>query len=147
MDISLNFQSVNLTRQAFYGYPGMIDRLPPGSTVVNFGKRTSNYALYGKAHQNRVVSFKQAARLLGQGKIGEEEPEAGHLGFSTLRKLNATHLFTVGYPKLSHDESVQLKEIDRMVEIPIIGKPLQKPFILYEIRYNDGNARKFLHKN
>ncbi len=74
-----------------------------------------------------------------KARFERRKPEAGHLGFSTLRKLNATHLFTVGYPKLSHDESVQLKEIDRI----IIGKPLQKPFILYEIRYNDGNARKF----
>jgi len=134
------------TRQVYYGYPEMIDQLPPGSTVVNFGRRTSNYALYGKTHQNRVVSYVQAYRLLGprqQGKIPEEAPQIGHLAFSTLRKLNATHLFTVGYPRLSLDERVQLREIDRMDKIPILGKPLTKPSTLYEIIYYDGNTSKF----
>lgn len=124
------------TRQAFYQYPGMVDRLPRGSTVVNLGERTSNYALFGKGHHNRVVSYTNAIGTLGLQTSGSDKPATGgHLSFSKLKMLGATHLFVVGFPEFSLDECLSLLEIDRMDKLPSLEKTLPEPRTLYEIKY------------
>ena len=55
------------TRHEAYGYPRMIDRLPPGSTVVNAAARVWNYALFGEGHRNHVVTFEEAIRTMSGG--------------------------------------------------------------------------------
>jgi len=128
-------------RHAFYLYPEMLDRLPPGSTVVNFAGRTLNYALYGKKHQNRIISYVDTCRTLEAQFCREEAPGGGSLAYATLRRLGATHIVTEGYPTLSLDECVRLQEIDQMEKQPIIGTFLPKPLTLYEIKYCDTEVR------
>lgn len=133
------------TRSAFYTYPEMIDRLPPGSTIVNFGHRTSNYLLYGKTHNNRVVNYVECKKTFAMPPLpgpDEESVASWHLEFSKLRNLGATHLFTIGHPSLLLDECVMLEEIDRMDKHPVIETPLPKPLSVYEIKYCDARINK-----
>jgi hypothetical protein len=126
------------SRHAFYGYPELIDRLPPGSTVVNFARRTLNYGLYGSMHQNKVISFTQAFRTLGiqtRDYIPEEAPEAAHLTYSVLKNLGATHIVTEGFPRLLFDQCISLEQLDQLDKHPGIGTPLPRPFTLYAINY------------
>jgi hypothetical protein len=125
-------------RHSFYGYPEMVDRLPPGSTVVNFARRTLNYGLYGSTHQNKVISFREAFRILGiqtSDYIPEEAPEAAHLTYSALKSLGATHIVTEGTPRLLLDQCTSLEQLDQLDKVPGIETPLPRPFILYAIKY------------
>jgi hypothetical protein len=127
------------TRQTFYGYPAMIDRLPPGSTVVNLGERIWNYALFGRIHRNRVVSYSEASRLFEQSPAdGEQASEPGRVTFylasSPLAQMGATHVFTVGSPNVRHDDCILLHEIDRLDRDPVVQTILPKPQVLYEIQ-------------
>lgn len=125
------------SRHAFYGYPKLIDQLPPGSSIVNFARRTLNYGLFGSNHQNRVISYTASFRALEAPAVDrtpEEAPVAGHLRYSTLRALRATHIITEGYPVLTLDQCVSLQEIDRLDKDM---KPLAKPFTLFKINYCD----------
>jgi hypothetical protein len=125
-------------RDSFYGYPELIDRLPSGSTVVNFARRTLNYGLYGSMHQNKVISFTQAFRTLGiqpRDYIPEEAPEAAHLTYSALKSLGATHIVTEGSPHLLLERCVSLEQLDQLGKHPGIGTPLPRPFTLYAIKY------------
>jgi hypothetical protein len=118
----------------------MLDKLPPGSTVMNFARRTLNYALYGEKHQSRVISYIETFHTLEtyvHNSIPEEAPDAGYLAYSTLRKLGATHIVTEGDPELSLDKCILLQKIDQMDREPIIGTPLPRPLTLYEIKYCD----------
>ena len=130
-------------RYAFYNYPKMIDQLPPGSTVVNLGRRTANYGLFGKGHQNRVVSYMESSHRLGHqlAEIPEEAPQAARLTSSTLRTVGATHLFALKSTTLLVDGCVQLNEIDSMDRGHFIGTPLPDPAVLYEIAYCDASQQ------
>ncbi len=45
-------------RSAVYEYPEILDRLPPGSVVVNHSQEyTNHYALAGRGLKNRVIAF------------------------------------------------------------------------------------------
>ena len=68
-------------------------------------------------------------------------PAYVRLSFSALRKLNATHLFTEGNPRLSLEEGLLLREIDRVDKHPLNGTPLSKQRILYRIEYCDTKNR------
>jgi len=123
------------SRHAFYGYPKMIDQLPPGSSVVNFARRTLNYGLFGSNHQNRVISYTVSFRALeapAHGRTGEEAADAGMLKYATLKALGATHIVTEGFPVLALEDCVSLQEIDRLDKD---AKPLEKPFRLFRINY------------
>ncbi|HWO43250.1 MAG TPA: hypothetical protein VNO43_15715 [Candidatus Eisenbacteria bacterium] len=126
------------TRHAFYRYPETIDRLPEGSTVVNFARRTLNYGLYGEKHRNRVIGYFNAYRSVAVPTtdwIPESAPEAARLEFSTLKKLGATHLVTEGSPRLLLDGCVSLQQLDSLDINPGLGTPLEKPITLYQISY------------
>ncbi|MGH7825193.1 MAG: hypothetical protein ACREQ7_08470 [Candidatus Binatia bacterium] len=126
------------SRHAFYDYPEMVDRLPAGSTVVNFARRTLNYGLFGSRHQNRVISYTESYRNLAiptTDWIPEEAPEFAQLKYSTLRTLGATHIVTEGSPRLLFDDCVSLEQLDRLDKNPGLGTPLTRPFTLYEIKY------------
>lgn len=136
------------SRHAFYGYPKMIDQLPPGSSVINFARRTLNYGLFGSTHQNRVISYTRSFRALGapaHDRTAEEAADAGHLKSSTLESLGATHIITEGNPLLILDRCVSLQQIDRLDKDV---EPLPKPFTLFKINYCDDPAVEgFRHVN
>jgi heme/copper-type cytochrome/quinol oxidase subunit 3 len=108
------------TRHEAYGYPRMIDRLPPGSTVVNAGARAWNYALFGEGHRNHVVTFEEAIRTMSGGAPPCYYPPACaasplHMDISALRRLGATHVFTLGDTTgIVLRGCVRLKEVDRL---------------------------------
>src|SRR5262249_1619120 len=82
-------------RWAFYQYPEMLDRLPPGSTVVNLGHRTRNYSLVGGAHRNNVIVFSEALSALQAPQVEFDHdlaPPIVPLSSLVLRELGATHL-------------------------------------------------------
>jgi hypothetical protein len=98
----------------------MIDRLPPGSTVVNAGARVWNYALFGEAHRNQVVTFEQAVRVFSSVTPLCYYPPVMCTPFplimdsSALRQLGVTHVFTIGGTKgIVLRGCVRLKEVDR----------------------------------
>lgn len=137
-------RSRNFTRHAFYGYPSAIDNLPQGSVIVNLSSRPNNYGLYGKTLQNRVVNFMESIRILAEeppkkawlwNLDAEEASNAYSLRLSTLKELGATHLYTMGYPKLLLDKCVALQEIDHLDKNPVNGVSLPKPLILWDISY------------
>ena len=136
--------SRNFARHNFYGYPAAIDSLPQGSVIVNLSSRPHNYGLYGKTLQNRVVNFMESLRILAAEPLkkawlwnldAEEASDVYSLKFSTLKELGATHLYTVGYPRLLLDERVTLQEIDRLDKNPVNGVSLPKPLILWVLGY------------
>ena len=43
------------SRAAYYGYPVVIDKVNPGSTILNLGQETLNFALAGSGLTNRVI--------------------------------------------------------------------------------------------
>ena len=128
-------------RWSFYRYPEMVDRLPSGSTIVNLGHRTRNYALFGATRQNRIVNYMEAISalevVLGRDKP-DEAPEVITLSHSVLRQLGATHLLTQGYPQFISDACVQLQKIDSL-DKDTLGNPLSDPSSLYEIKYCNGS--------
>ena len=127
------------TRSAFYGYPEMLDRLPPESTVVNLGHRTRNYSLFGGTHQNRVINYLEALFAL-HASMGEhspdEAPQIVPLPYPILRQIGATHLVTEGYPKLIPDECVALQKIDSL-DKDTLGNLLSNPISLYQIKFSN----------
>jgi hypothetical protein len=52
------------SRAAYYGYPPIIDSLRPGSTVLNLGDETLNFALAGSSLTNRVIPSWERPPLL-----------------------------------------------------------------------------------
>ncbi len=129
------------SRWTFYHYPEMVDRLPAGSTIVNVGHRTRNYALSGVARQNRVVNYAEAISAL-EASLGtqkpDEAPETVPLSHSVLRQFGATHLVTEGSPKFIPDECVKLRKLDGL-DTDTLGNPLSKPISLYQIELCNGN--------
>ncbi len=128
------------TRAAFYGYPEILDRLPPESTVVNLGHRTRNYILFGEMRRNRIVNYLEASSALrtSLGKHNPDEaPEIVPLSHPILRQLGATHIFTEGYPKFIPDECIQLKKVGGL-DTDTLGNPLSNPVSLYEIEFCSG---------
>jgi hypothetical protein len=102
------------------GYPRMIDRLPPGSTVVNAGARRWNYALFGEGYRNRVVTFEEAIRTMSGSAAPCYYPPACTpapltMDIGTLRRLGATHVFTFrNTTEIVLRGCVRLKEVDRL---------------------------------
>jgi len=74
------------SRDVFYEIPSVVDRLPPGSTVVNVNARTKNFALQGSAFTNHVVSPQHWINLTTAGR------SIAH----ALRQLHADYLFVAG---------------------------------------------------
>jgi hypothetical protein len=108
------------TRHEAYGYPRMIDRLPPGSTIINAAARVWNYALFGEGHRNRVVTFEQAIRTMSGDAPPCYYPPACapsplHMDIGALRRLGATYVFTLGGTRgIVLRGCVRLKEVDRL---------------------------------
>jgi hypothetical protein len=107
-------------RHEAYAYPRMIDRLPPGSTVVNAAARSWNYALFGEGHRNHVVTFEEAIRTMSGGAPPCYYPPACapsplHMDIGILRRLGATHVVTLGGTNgIVFRGCVRLKEVDRL---------------------------------
>jgi hypothetical protein len=128
------------SRHRYFVYPEIVDRLAPGSTVVNFARRTMNYALFGSTHNNRVIGYVESFRKVGiqtQDWIPEEAPEAAHLKYSALKQMRATHFVTEGEPSLVFDDCVSLQQIERMDSDPNVGKPLARALTVYLVKYCD----------
>ncbi len=133
------YNEMHVSRQIFYGYPKMIDVLPPGSTIVNLGQRDWNYPLYGERFQNRVVSYRKAKSIVKFGKISETHKNV-YLQFPAFHKLRATHIFTSRNWNFMPGECISLKEIDR-IEI-LHGHALPVPRRLFEIEYCKGTMSR-----
>ena len=55
------------SRAAYFGYPGIIDALRPGSTILNMSDETLNFAFAGSGLANRVIPSWESPPLLTAG--------------------------------------------------------------------------------
>lgn len=106
-------------------YPQLIDKLEPGSTILNFDDRHSHYALYGEKLSNHVVSKPEAERLFRQNN-------SWNLNISLIRQLGITHIYSQGEPSLTAN-CVKIEAIDRLDHNPFNGLKLDLARILYRI--------------
>jgi hypothetical protein len=134
------------SRDLYYEYPLAVDKLPPGSTVINLGTRSSNYMLAGSNHSNEVISFLQSLRTFGikpslaWNATLEEGTEGIRLEADTLHSIGATHVYWASNADLSVGECLKLIEIDRLDKNPFNLKPLNPIKILYKVEYLPGCA-------
>jgi hypothetical protein len=128
------------SRRAANRYPGALDRLPPGSTVMNLGQRAWNYALFGEDHRNRVVPYEQAIRTMSSVSppcyypiFGVCEKSDIVLDPNILRRLGVTHVFTLtpidGIPVRG---CWHVHEVDRLDD-----GVMKRSLYLYQITYCD----------
>jgi hypothetical protein len=52
------------SRAAYWGYPAIIDELPPGSGILSLCQETLNFALAGSGLANRVIPSWERPPLL-----------------------------------------------------------------------------------
>jgi hypothetical protein len=125
----------HFARSTFYGYPGTLDRLPPGATVMNLGHRTRNYSLFGATHRNRAVVYLEAFYAFGMlAPNADEAAQEGHLAYPLLRNAGITHILAEGNTMFSVDECVHLQKIAGL-DKDLLGKALEKPISLYEVTF------------
>jgi len=130
--------SKQTTRTAFYEYPDVIDRLPPGSTILNLGERPWHYALLGAGLQNRVISTPMARKLFGLPPgLGGIESVA--LRAEPLRRLHVDYVFSDG--AVVTNGACMLQEVYRQSVNPLNGVPLPKPRVLYRVRDCDAGGQ------
>lgn len=138
-----------LARQAaraqFYEYPPLVDRLPPGSVILNLADRNRHYPLAGARLANRIVSMPEGRRLLGLPP-SLTAPAAATLRGSVLRAAGITHVYAAGV-KLRHDEALRLVVLARLDRNPVNGRALAQARVLYRVEYvrsvlqHDGQQR------
>ncbi len=120
------------SRDAFYEIPSVVDRLPPGSTVINVNAFTKNFALYGRDFTNRIVSPKHWTNLTTTGQPIE----------NALRELHADYLFVEGdawkqwpddlnvtlvYDSTNHSERVGAQPVRLYKVRPVRSQFVTKP--------------------
>jgi hypothetical protein len=128
-------------RWQFYGYPPIVDQLPAGSIVVNLGHRTRNYALQGKAQQNRIIVYSEAGPVLKtETSVVDGPAETASLSASAMAGAGATHLFVEGNPRFVLDDCVGLTELGKL-DKDLVGNPLSNPLRLYKINYCQDDRR------
>jgi len=130
-------------RDRFYEYPAAIDQLPADAVVVNLAQRPWNYPLLGAGLRNRVIDFMDAVALLSEtpipplARVGLDPETAG--GFvmraEALAARHATHLFTVGRPRLEETPCARLRMIASLDRNPANGAAYDQPRTLYAIDY------------
>ena len=121
-------------RHLFYSYPEGIDRLPASSTILHIGERPWHYALYGKKHDSRVVSYREAIRVFGQK---QDDSIRFHLRSAKLKRLGVTHLFTVNFPRITLEECLRLQEVTRKNPEPgQFSQGQSELLLLYKIQYS-----------
>ena len=134
------------SKDRYFEYPSVIDRLPAGATIVNLDERVSNYPLVGSRNTNRVINFQWSLRTFGVDvtpqslhnlKI-DSDAKGIFLETSALRKLAATHVYVRSYHEVKHDACVRLKEVGRLDRNPLSGGQIAPPKVLYEIEYCTG---------
>jgi hypothetical protein len=139
------------TRAAFYQYPEALDRLPPGSTIMNLGHRTRNFAMFGENFRNRVLVHTEAFRTIAAvNRDADEAATGGRLRYEALREAGITHVLTEGKPELSLDQCVALHEVGA-VDKDQLGNVLKEPIRLYEVELcaegiAQGATRRFKHR-
>ncbi len=127
-----------LARDQFYEYPGLIDTLPAGTTILNLADRTWHYPLAGKRLSNRVISMPEGRRMFGLAP-NMSPPQLVQLHSAPLRAAGITHLFVDG-ALLHGDECLILEEVQRVERNAGNGKMLGHPRRLIALRYSDGAA-------
>jgi hypothetical protein len=128
-------------RSRFYDYPPEVDRLPFGSTVLNLDRRTSNFALAGAGHGNRVISYMAACRALSPdgtyvpiNSVQCGDTASGwRLTAATVRALRVDYVYTVGEPRFGTDGCAALHEAARQDRNPLNGTPLAEPRLLFAV--------------
>lgn len=130
------------TRDRYYDYPPEVDHLPFGSTVLNLDRRTSNYALAGAGHGNRVISYMASCRAIspdGATYVPINSVQCGdaasgwRLTAVTVRALKVDYVYTVGEPRFGTDGCVALHEAARQDRNPLNGTPLAEPRLLFAV--------------
>jgi len=130
------------TRDRYYEYPPAVDRLPPGSTIVNLADRSSTYPLAGIHHGNRVIKFVRSLRLFGIRASQRGYDVAIYwstrgiaLDAARLRALGATHVYVRSSAPIGLDDCVRLVEVDRLERMAGNGVRIVPPRVLYRIDY------------
>jgi hypothetical protein len=121
-------------RHRFYSYPEGVDRLPANSTILHIGERPWHYALYGKQHDSRVVSYREAIRVFGQK---QDDSIRFHLRSVPLKMLGVTHLFAVNSPNFTLEDCLRLQEVARKdPERGQFSQGQSELLLLYQIQYS-----------
>ena len=133
--------SKHYRRHQYYEYPPAVDRLRPGSTIINFSGRDQNFSLFGSSHQNQVISLMRSVSTFGiepsleWGLSLEEATKGVRLSGPLLKDLKVTHVYLASHVRMFLDDCVTLREIDRLDRNPVNQVPLDPPKILYAIEY------------
>jgi hypothetical protein len=61
------------SRAGYYGYPEVLDRLPPGSRVLNLAQTFNNFSFAGANLTNRVIPDFEAPASLTPEYLAEQE--------------------------------------------------------------------------
>jgi hypothetical protein len=129
-------------RFRYYDYPPEVDRLPPGSTILNLDRRTSNFALAGAGHGNRVISYLASCRAIspdGATYVPINSVQCGEAASGwritapVVRELGVTHVYVVGTPRFGTDGCAALTEVARQDRNPLNGEVLAEPRLLFAV--------------
>jgi hypothetical protein len=125
--------SKQYSRADFYEYPAELDRLPPGSTVLNLSSYVSNYFLAGNLLSNRVLTSYRAESLLRQ--LGRDR-----LTSRDLDRLAVSHIYTQGKLRVRIDRCVALEEVARLDHNPTNGVLWSEPRVVYAVNQAKGRC-------
>ncbi|HMM70788.1 MAG TPA: hypothetical protein PKC22_00965 [Rhodocyclaceae bacterium] len=117
------------SRADYYEYPYALDRLPPGSTVLNLVGRNVNYMLYGEGLSNRVWSSTLLPYL---GRLRED----GSLSLfpEALRNRGVTHVYVSdGERRLLSGGCLRFEPLEIMSRNRYNGRPLPASRGVYRV--------------
>jgi hypothetical protein len=123
------------TRHDDYLYPAAVDDLPPGSCVMNLGRRPWNYSAFGARLANRIVCFELAVQGPQDAMEFDQGPEltAITLNAGLIREAGVTHILTSADRPIEVPASLQLQEIARLDRNPHDGTAYPHAPVLYKV--------------